>query len=282
MLVPDAGSASGTAWLIAHEEMMPGSSQNLIEVQQVSKTYATRSGSVEAIRSASFEVRNGEFVAILGPSGCGKSTLMLIIAGLLEASAGKVWVAGQQVTRPQTDVGIVFQRPVLLDWRKALGNVLAQVELRRLNPKDYEARARHLLHSVGLEGFENKYPFELSGGMQQRVSICRALVHNPPLLMMDEPFGALDALTREQMRIDVERLIIEEQKTVLFVTHSIPEAVQLADRVIVMGPRPSTIERIIEIDLPRPRHRAVQESAHFLDFVREITDIFMVRGVLHD
>lgn len=261
---------------------MPGSSQNLIEVQQVSKTYATRSGSVEAIRSASFEVRNGEFVAILGPSGCGKSTLMLIIAGLLEASAGKVWVAGQQVTRPQTDVGIVFQRPVLLDWRKALGNVLAQVELRRLNPKDYEARARHLLHSVGLEGFENKYPFELSGGMQQRVSICRALVHNPPLLMMDEPFGALDALTREQMRIDVERLIIEEQKTVLFVTHSIPEAVQLADRVIVMGPRPSTIERIIEIDLPRPRHRAVQESAHFLDFVREITDIFMVRGVLHD
>ncbi len=261
---------------------MPGSSEILIDVQEVSKTYVTRNESVEAIRTVSFQVRRGEFVVILGPSGCGKSTLMLIIAGLLEASGGKVFVAGQQVTKPQTDVGIVFQRPVLLDWRKALGNVLVQVELRRLNPKDYEARARHLLRSVGLAGFEEKYPFELSGGMQQRVSICRALVHNPPLLMMDEPFGALDALTREQMRIDVERLMMEEQKTVLFVTHSIPEAVQLADRVIVMGPRPSTIERIINIDLPRPRHRAVQESAHFLDYVREITDIFMVRGVLHD
>jgi NitT/TauT family transport system ATP-binding protein len=207
---------------------------------------------------------------------------MLIIAGLLEPSSGQVFVADLQVTRPQTDVGIVFQRPVLLDWRKALGNVLVQVELRRLNPKDFETRARHLLASVGLAGFEDKYPFELSGGMQQRVSICRSLVHNPPLLMMDEPFGALDALTREQMRIDVERLMIEEQKTVLFVTHSIPEAVQLADRVIVMGPRPSKIERIIEINLARPRHRAVQESTHFLDYVREITDIFMVRGVLHD
>ncbi len=261
---------------------MAGSSDTLIDVQQISKTYVTRNESVEAIRSVSFQVRRGEFVAILGPSGCGKSTLMLIIAGLLDASGGKVFVANQQVTQPQTDVGIVFQRPVLLDWRKALGNVLVQVELRRQNPKDFEERARHLLTSVGLAGFENKYPFELSGGMQQRVSICRALVHNPPLLMMDEPFGALDALTREQMRIDVERLMIEEQKTVLFVTHSIPEAVQLANRVIVMGPRPSKIELIINIDLPRPRHRAVQESTHFLDYVREITDIFMVSGVLHD
>jgi NitT/TauT family transport system ATP-binding protein len=261
---------------------MPDQPDILIDVQGVSKTYMTRDGAVEAIRNVSFQVRRGEFVAILGPSGCGKSTLMLITAGLLEPSGGKVFIAGRQVTSPQTDIGIVFQRPVLLDWRNALGNVLIQVELRRLNPKDYEARARHLLKSTGLEGFESKYPFELSGGMQQRVAICRALVHNPPLLMMDEPFGALDALTREQMRIDVERLMIEEQKTVLFVTHSIPEAVQLADRVVVMGPRPSVIERIIEIDLPRPRHRAVQESTRFLDYVREITDIFMVRGVLHD
>lgn len=254
----------------------------MIDVQNVSKSYATRGEAVEAIRDVSFQVRRGEFVAILGPSGCGKSTLMLIIAGLLEASAGKVFVAGEQVTRPQTDIGIVFQRPVLLDWRKALGNTLIQVELRRLNPKDYEERARRLLKSAGLGGFEDKYPFELSGGMQQRVSICRALLHDPPLLLMDEPFGALDALTREQMRIDVERMMIEEQKTVLFVTHSIPEAVQLADRVIVMGPRPSTIERIEQIDLPRPRHRAVQESSRFLDYVRAITDIFMARGVLHE
>jgi NitT/TauT family transport system ATP-binding protein len=254
----------------------------MIDVRNVSKTYVTRTETVEAIRSASFLVRRGEFIAILGPSGCGKSTLMLIIAGLLGASAGQVFVAGHEVTQPQTDVGIVFQRPVLLDWRKALGNVLVQVELRRQDPREFEVRARHLLESAGLGGFENKYPFELSGGMQQRVSICRALVHNPPLLMMDEPFGALDALTREQMRIDVERLMIEEQKTVVFVTHSIPEAVQLADRVIVMGPRPSIIERTVEIDLPRPRHRAVKESSHFLDYVKEITDVFMARGILHD
>lgn len=262
---------------------MPGNTADtLIAVQNVSKTFGQGAEAVRAIQEVSFDVRKGEFVAILGPSGCGKSTLMLIIAGLLDATGGRVFVSDREVAEPQTDVGIVFQRPVLLDWRRTLGNVLVQVELRRLNPKNYEERARHLLKQVGLDGFEDKYPYELSGGMQQRVSICRALVHDPPLLMMDEPFGALDALTREQMRIDVERLIIEEQKTVLFVTHSIPEAVQLADRVIVMGPRPSVIERILEIDLPRPRHRAVQESAQFLDYTKTITDIFMVRGILHD
>jgi len=253
-----------------------------IRVENVTKTFEAREEVVHAIAGVSFDVNKGEFVAILGPSGCGKSTLMLIIAGLLEATSGQVSILGRPVKGPQTDVGIVFQNPVLLDWRKALGNVLVQVELRRLNPKDYVERARHLLKSAGLAGFENKFPFELSGGMQQRVSICRALVHNPPLLMMDEPFGALDALTREQMRIDVEHLMLEEKKTVLFVTHSISEAVQLADRVVVMGPRPSVIERILEIDLPRPRHRTIQESMRFSEYVKEITDIFMVRGVLHD
>jgi NitT/TauT family transport system ATP-binding protein len=262
--------------------MTGNSGETLIQVENVSKTFVTRDETVEAIREVSLDVKKGEFVAILGPSGCGKSTLMLIIAGLLNASHGKVFIEGKQVTNPQTDVGIVFQKPVLLDWRKTLGNVLIQVELRRLNPKDYEERALGLLKSAGLEGFENKYPFELSGGMQQRVSICRALVHNPHLLMMDEPFGALDALTREQMRIDVERLIMEEQKTVLFVTHSIPEAVQLADRVLVMGPRPSVIERNITIELPRPRHRAIQTSRQFSDYVNDITNLFMQRGVLHD
>jgi len=253
-----------------------------IEVHNVSKTFFTRDGSVKAIEEVSLDVKRGEFVAILGPSGCGKSTLMLIIAGLLDATRGDVYMLGKKVAEPQTEIGIVFQRPVLLDWRKSLGNVLIQVELRRLDPKDYEERALHLLKSAGLEGFEDKYPYELSGGMQQRVSICRALVHDPPLLMMDEPFGALDALTREQMRIDVERLIMEEQKTVLFVTHSIPEAVQLADRVIVMGPRPSIIERTLEIDLPRPRHRAIQASHQFSEYVNEITNLFMQRGVLHE
>ncbi len=255
---------------------------SFIRVENISKTFCARDEMVCAIDEISFNVKKGEFVAILGPSGCGKSTAMLIMAGLLEATRGEVYMLGKKVTEPQHNVGIVFQAPVLLDWRKALGNVLVQVELRRLNPKDYEQRALHLLKSAGLEGFENKYPYELSGGMQQRVSICRALVHEPPLLMMDEPFGALDALTREQMRIDIERLMMEEKKTVVFVTHSIPEAVQLADRVIVMGPRPSTIERILEIDLPHPRHRALQESNRFSEYVKEITDIFMVRGVLHD
>jgi NitT/TauT family transport system ATP-binding protein len=253
-----------------------------IKVENVSKTFLAREEVVKAIEEVSFDVKKGEFVAILGPSGCGKSTLMLIIAGLLDATRGKVYMLGNEVMEPQHDIGIVFQSPVLLDWRKALGNVLVQVELRRQNPKDFEERALRLLKSAGLEGFENKYPFELSGGMQQRVSICRALVHNPPLLMMDEPFGALDALTREQMRIDVEHLLTEEQKTVLFVTHSIPEAVQLADRVVVMGPRPSIIERILDIDLPRPRHRVIQESNKFSEYVKEITDIFMAKGVLHE
>lgn len=262
--------------------MVESKTEPLIAIRNVSKTFVTRNDCVEAIDEASFDVAGGEFVAVLGPSGCGKSTLMLIVAGLLEPTSGEVYLGKRKVTEPQTNIGIVFQKPVLLDWRKTLGNVLVQLELRQLDPTDYEQRALHLLRSAGLDGFEDSYPFELSGGMQQRVSICRALVHDPPILMMDEPFGALDALTREQMRIDVERLLIEEQKTVLFVTHSIPEAVQLADRVIVMGPRPSTIEHVLSIDLPRPRHRAIQESSKFFGYVKEITDIFMARGILHD
>jgi NitT/TauT family transport system ATP-binding protein len=257
-------------------------SNNFVEVEDVSMTFAARGEIVHAIDHVSFDVKKAEFVAVLGPSGCGKSTLMLIIAGLLKPTRGQVRMLGKGVTGPQTDVGIVFQDPVLLDWRNTLGNVLVQIELRRKSSKEYEERALHLLESVGLQGFETKYPFELSGGMQQRASICRALVHDPPLLMMDEPFGALDALTREQLRIDLERLLMEERKTVFFVTHSISEAVQLADRVIVMGPRPSVIECILEIDLPRPRHRVIQGSSRFAEYVREITEIFMERGVLRE
>jgi len=255
---------------------------SFIKVDHVSKVFPTRDEEVHAVADVSFSVHEGEFVSILGPSGCGKSTLLLMIAGLLAPSGGNLYVKGERVTKPYTEIGIVFQNPILLDWRNALDNVLLQVEMRRLNPEDYRERALQLLESVGLVGFETKHPFELSGGMQQRVSICRALVHDPPLLMMDEPFGALDALTREQMRIDIELLMMEEKKTVVFVTHSIPEAVQLADRVIVMGPRPAVIERTLDIDLPHPRHRAVQESGRFSEYVKEITDIFMVRGVLHD
>jgi NitT/TauT family transport system ATP-binding protein len=177
-------------------------------------------------------------------------------------------------------VGIVFQNPVLLDWRTVIRNVLLQVEARALDLAEHTAKARELLLAVGLEGFEDKYPFELSGGMRQRTAICRALIHDPPLLLMDEPFGALDALTREQMRLDIERLWLERRKTVVFITHSIPEAVLLSDRVVVMSPRPGRVDGVLEIDLPRPRRLEVQESPHFAEYLKAITDLFRARGVL--
>jgi len=251
-----------------------------IEVKQVSKTYETRGEPVLALTPVSFEVQAGEFVSIVGPSGCGKSTLMLMIAGLLEYSSGEIMINGNKVTKPQTDVGIVFQNAVLVDWRNVLDNVLLQIEMRKLSAKDYKPRALELLESVGLNGFEKRYPFELSGGMQQRTSICRALIHDPLLLLMDEPFGALDALTREQIRVDLEHLMMSTRKTVLFVTHSIPEAIQLSDRVIVMGPRPGYIETIIDIDLPRPRSVEVRSDQRYLQYQQEITDIFFAKGIL--
>jgi NitT/TauT family transport system ATP-binding protein len=191
-----------------------------------------------------------------------------------------VRLAGRAVTGPQTEIGIVFQNPVLLDWRTVLRNVLLQVESRRLDVAAHRPRALALLQSVGLGGFEEKYPFELSGGMRQRTAICRALIHDPPLLLMDEPFGALDALTREQMRLDIERLWLERRKTVVFITHSIPEAVLLSDRVVVMSPRPGRIDGVLDIDLPRPRRLEVQESPRFAGYQKAITDLFRARGVL--
>jgi NitT/TauT family transport system ATP-binding protein len=192
-----------------------------------------------------------------------------------------VRVAGQTVASPQTGLGIVFQSPVLLDWRTALDNVLIQVELRGLDPRDYRERAIRLLRNVGLGDFVDAYPAELSGGMRQRVAIVRALIHDAPLLLMDEPFGALDALTREQMRVDLEALWLATKKTVVFITHSIDEAVLLADRVVVMSPRPGRIERIIDVTLPRPRGLEARRAPEFLDSTQEITDIFLARGVLH-
>jgi NitT/TauT family transport system ATP-binding protein len=191
-------------------------------------------------------------------------------------------VGGQEIVKPVTDLGIVFQSHVLLDWRTALQNVMIQVEARRLDRKTFEARARALLASVGLDGFENKYPHELSGGMRQRVAICRALVHDPPLLLMDEPFGSLDALTRDQLTLDIERLWNERRQTVVFVTHSISEAVFLSDRVIVMTPRPGRVDRVLEIDFPRPRLLAMRETPQFAAYVRTILDVFLARGVLKE
>ncbi len=253
-----------------------------LAVQNVSKVYATREGPVRALDNVSFAVRRGEFVSIVGPSGCGKSTLLMMAAGLLPISSGSISVGEAPVTGPRTEIGIVFQNPVLLEWRTALGNVLLQAEARRMERREAERKARALLGSVGLGGFEGKYPHELSGGMRQRVSLCRALIHEPPQLLMDEPFGALDALTRDQIVLDLQEIWNERRMTVLFITHSVPEAVFLSDRVVVMTPRPGRIDRIIDIELPRPRRLAMRESPQFTSYSRQILDCFLSRGVLRE
>jgi NitT/TauT family transport system ATP-binding protein len=259
-----------------------GDTDAYLRIDNLCKVYATRDGEIRALDDISFTQRRGEFLSHVGPSGCGKSTLLMIAAGLLAPSSGTVEVGGRKVGRPRTDIGIVFQNPVLLDWRTALGNVLLQAEARNMPRQEADARGQKLLASVGLGGFENKYPHELSGGMRQRVSICRALIHNPDHLLMDEPFGALDALTRDQLVLDLQALVSERRMTVLFITHSIAEAVFLSDRVIVMTPRPGRIDRIIDIKLPRPRTLAMRESPEFADYSRQILDRFVACGVLRE
>ena len=251
-----------------------------IAVRGVSQVFRRGPLVTHALDSVDLTVEAGSFLAIVGPSGCGKSTLLKIVAGLLARTTGSVLVNGRPVERPLTELGIVFQSPVLLDWRNVLGNVLVQVELRGLDRRRYLDTARALLDKVGLGEFQDRMPRELSGGMRQRVAIVRSLIHDPPLLMMDEPFGALDALTREQMRIDLEKLWLERRHTTLFVTHGIAEAVALADRVVVMTPRPGRIDRIVEVDLPRPRDKAVVTSRAFAALCDEITECFMRHGVI--
>ena len=256
--------------------------QKFVEVSAVTRIFPTPEGEVRALDGISFDVRGGEFLSIVGPSGCGKSTLAMLIAGLMRPTSGVIAVDGRAVSRPQTELGIVFQNAVLLAWRSALDNVLLQVEMRGLAARQYRDRAMELLRSVGLDGFERRLPHELSGGMRQRVAICRALIHDPPLLLMDEPFGALDALTRDQMTLDIQGICARGGKTVLFITHSITEAVFLSDRVLVMTPRPGRIDTTIDVDLPRPRRLAVRESPAFAAYAREIRDRFLARGVLRD
>ena len=227
-------------------------------------TYRAESGPVEALRDITLEVGRGELVALVGPSGCGKSTLLRIIAGLRPATAGRVLVDQRPVTRPIAAVGMVFQAPVLLKWRAIVENVLLAAELSGLDPAAYRARAEELLALVGLGGFDDKLPRELSGGMQQRAALCRALLLDPPLLLMDEPFGALDAMTRDELGLELLRVWGEgsrTRKTVVFVTHSIPEAVFLADRVVVMTPRPGRVAETFPVGLPRPRTVETRASA---------------------
>ncbi|HEY0567350.1 MAG TPA: ABC transporter ATP-binding protein [Xanthobacteraceae bacterium] len=253
-----------------------------LQIQDLTKIYATHDGAVRALDRVSLSAARGEFLSILGPSGCGKSTLLMIAAGLVTPSSGSVTVDGKPVTRPRTDIGIVFQSPVLLEWRTALGNVKLQTEARKIDGATADRRARELFSAVGLGGFEEKYPNELSGGMRQRVSICRALIHHPEYLLMDEPFGALDSLTRDQLVVDIQALWNRLRMSVLFITHNVTEAVFLSDRVIVMTPRPGRIERIIDIDLPRPRTLAMRESPEFVQYSREIMQLFLARGVLRE
>jgi NitT/TauT family transport system ATP-binding protein len=247
-----------------------------LEFLALEKTYETRDGPVKALDGVTFAVRRGEFVSIVGPSGCGKSTLLKIILGVRPSNGGEVRLAGQPVNGPQIGAGMVFQTAVLPPWRSVLENVLLPIEVQGLSRKRYETKARDLLALVGLRGFERKLPHELSGGMQQRVSICRALIHDPDLLLMDEPFGALDALTREVMQTELLRIWSETHKTVLFVTHSIDEAVLLSDRVIVMTPRPGKVSEDIAIDLTRPRGTASRELPRFLDYARHLRKVLGV------
>ncbi|MCO5090338.1 ABC transporter ATP-binding protein [Bosea sp. (in: a-proteobacteria)] len=251
-----------------------------ISFSSIRKVYETADGELVALDDVSFDVGKGEFVAVLGPSGCGKSTLMLLAAGLDPITGGTLKVGGKVVDRPLTDIGIVFQDHALYDWRTILDNIMLQAELRRLPAASMRARALELLERTGLSDFATKLPHELSGGMRQRASICRALVHDPSFLFFDEPFGALDALTREQMRIDLEKLWLERRPTVLFITHGIGEAVALSDRIVIMTARPGKVDTIINIDLPRPRTKDVLQSAAYDEYVEMITDRFISSGVL--
>ncbi len=254
-----------------------------IALRGVSKRYMTASGdAVDALAEIDLDIAAGEFVSIVGPSGCGKSTLMMLVSGLIPATTGAITVGGTQVKGAVSKAGVVFQRDVLLDWRTVLGNVLLPVEIKKLDRETHLKKARDLLRSVGLAEFEEKYPAELSGGMRQRVAICRALVQDPGLLLMDEPFGALDALTREQMNLDLQRIWLRDRNTVIFITHSIEEAVLLSDRVVVMTSRPGRIADILSLDLPRPRGAQTRSEKVFVDSVERIRRHFMALGVLSE
>jgi NitT/TauT family transport system ATP-binding protein len=243
-----------------------------VALQGVAREYVTRRGRVLAVEDMSIQVREREFVAILGPSGCGKSTLLKMIAGLLPPSRGTVLVDGQPVTEPLERLGMVFQSPVLLRWRTVINNVLFPAEALGQRNKAMRERALALLELVGLKGFEQRYPHELSGGMAQRVSLARALLLDPRLLLMDEPFGALDALTRDEMGFELLRIWQERPKTVVFVTHSISESVLLADRVLVMTARPGKLALDLKIDLPRPRSARMRTLPRFGDIVAGLQD----------
>jgi NitT/TauT family transport system ATP-binding protein len=261
---------------------MAGERGVAIDIDRVTKVFSIdEKRAVQALTEISLGIRPGEFVSVVGPSGCGKSTLMLMTAGLLGPTTGVIRVAGRALAAPLTDVGIVFQDDLLLEFRNALDNVLLQGRVRRLDMREVQSKAEQLLEQLGVAQAADRYPRQLSGGMRQRVSLARALVHGPSVLLMDEPFGALDALTRLQVRADLERLWLSERQTVLFITHSNEEAVGLSDRVVVMSPSPGRIVREVTVDLPRPRPLALGEAPALEEHVQAIYGLFEEMGVLH-
>jgi NitT/TauT family transport system ATP-binding protein len=252
-----------------------------IDVARLHKIYNTRTGGkTHALSDINFSVKRGEFISIVGPSGCGKTTLLNILAGLISKTEGSAKISGGEVTKPLSEIGMVFQAPTLLPWRTILENVMVPIEVQKKDKNEGLKKANELLELTGLKGFEDKYPNELSGGMQQRAGICRALVHAPSVLLMDEPFGALDAMTREYMNLELLRIWKESNQTIALVTHSITEAVFLSDRVIVMSPRPGRIAEIIEIDLPRPRTLEMMSSDAAGVFVQKIRHYFNAANVI--
>ena len=251
----------------------------MIRVERLSQVFHSRDGgSVVALHDVSLAVERNEFVSLVGPSGCGKSTMLRLVAGLIAPTRGALEIDGARVTEPRRDIGIVFQSPTLLPWANVTENVLFPLQLMREIGSGSRDRAQSLLELVGLKGFESRYPRELSGGMQQRAAICRALIHDPAILLMDEPFGALDALTREVMSMELLRIWTENPKTIVFVTHSITEAVFLSDRVIVMSPRPGRIAEVIDVPLERPRTFEMEGRSEFQDCTRRIRRLIFGAG----
>ena len=241
----------------------------LLSIQELKKTFVTRDGALEALGSVTFDVYPEEFVSIVGPSGCGKTTLLKILAGLMKQSEGEI-VVDRANFDPEREVGFVFQKALLLNWRRVLDNVLLPIEILKMDRGKYVAKAMELLRLVGLSGFERSYPNELSGGMQQRVSLARALIHDPKVILMDEPFGALDAITREKMNLELLRIWAESKKTVIFITHEINEAVFLSNRVVVLSARPSRMIDALDIDLPRPRTLDIRSSPRFGEYALKV------------
>jgi NitT/TauT family transport system ATP-binding protein len=253
---------------------------DFLSIVGLEKVYPSREGDIVALKDVSLSVGPAKFVSLLGPSGCGKTTLLRCIAGLERPTAGAIVLHGNAVTSPPEDMGIVFQRDVLLDWLTVIRNILLPARIRRLPLDQWRPKAEQLLEIIGLTGFANRFPWELSGGMRQRVAICRALLLDPALLLMDEPFGALDAMTRDELNLELQRLWLANTKTAVFVTHSIAEAVFLSDQIVVMSRSPGRVVDIVTVDLPRPRELAIRETPEFGHYVARIRQIFEGFGLL--